>query len=91
MLSAHDHRFPFWGMTVTLNIDDSCPQQLRIHVWLATLGSFRALPGLVNGLLVGAFWSALVMDSLWVLSARRCTKRKTGRASLCTSTVCWDL
>ena len=27
MLSAHDHRFPFWGMTVALNIDDSYPQQ----------------------------------------------------------------
>ena len=28
MLSAHDYRFPFWGMTVTLNIDDSYPQQV---------------------------------------------------------------
>ena len=27
MLSAHDHRFPFWGMTVAVNIDDSYPQQ----------------------------------------------------------------
>ena len=29
MLSAHDHRFSFWGMTVALNIDDSYPQQNR--------------------------------------------------------------
>ena len=28
MLSAHDHRFPFRGITVALNIDDSYPQQV---------------------------------------------------------------
>ena len=27
MLSAYDHRFPFWGIAVALNIGDSYPQQ----------------------------------------------------------------
>ena len=31
MLSAHDHRFPFWGITVALNIDDSYPQQIKFY------------------------------------------------------------
>ena len=32
MLSAHSHRFPFRGITVAWNIDDSYPQQERVAI-----------------------------------------------------------
>ena len=44
MLSAHNHRFPFRGITVAWNIDDSFPQQLRANR-IADLPGSRVLTG----------------------------------------------
>ena len=35
LLSAHDHRFPLWGISVALDIDDSYPQQVNISMYVS--------------------------------------------------------